>query len=130
MRVLVVDDAAVSRAAFARIARAAGFDVVGEAAGVAEGLALAAALRPDAVIVDGRLVPDLSSAFVAPLRERDPSVGLYIVAALDETALVRAAVDAGATGALLRPILASQLSRILAPRASAPEDASRPDSAK
>jgi two-component system nitrate/nitrite response regulator NarL len=130
MRLLVVDDAAVSRAAFARIARAAGFDVVGEAAGIAEGLALAANVRPDAVVVDGRLVPDLPSVFVAPLRERHPSVAVYIVAALDERALVRAAIGAGATGALLRPVLASQLARILAPHASPAEDASRPDSAK
>jgi DNA-binding NarL/FixJ family response regulator len=130
MRVLVVDDAAVSRAAFARIARAVGFDVVGEAAGVAEGLALAATVRPDAVVVDGRLVPELPSAFVGPLRERYPAVAVYIVAALEETALVRAAVDAGATGALLRPVLASQLARILEAHASAAEDASRPDSAK
>jgi DNA-binding NarL/FixJ family response regulator len=130
MRVLVVDDAAVSRAAFVRIARAAGVDVVAEAAGVAEGLALAAAVRPDAVVVDGRLVPELPSAFVAPLRERDPSVAVYIVAALEETALVRAAIDAGASGALLRPVLASQLARILGAHASAAEDASRPDSAK
>jgi DNA-binding NarL/FixJ family response regulator len=130
MRVLVVDDAAVSRSAFVRIARSAGFDVVAEAAGVAEGLALAAAVRPDAVVVDGRLEPDLASAFVAPLRQRDPAVAVYIVAALEERALVRAAIDAGATGALLRPVLASQLARILAPHASAAEDASRPDSAK
>jgi DNA-binding NarL/FixJ family response regulator len=130
MRVLFVDDAAVSRAAFARIARAAGFDVVGEAAGVDEGLALAAALRPDAVVVDGRLVPDLPAAFVARLRARDPAVAIFVVAALGETALVRTAVEAGASGALLRPVLASQLARLLVPHASAAEDASRPDSAK
>jgi DNA-binding NarL/FixJ family response regulator len=130
MRVLVVDDAAISRSAFVRIARAAGLDVVAEAADVAEGLALAAAVRPDAVVVDGRLVPELPSAFVAPLRERDPSVAVYIVAALEETALVRAAIGAGASGALLRPVLASQLRRILGAHASAAEDASRPDSAK
>jgi DNA-binding NarL/FixJ family response regulator len=130
MRVLLVDDAAVSRAAFVRIARAAGFDVVAEAASVDEALALAADVRPDAVVVDGRLVPDLPSAFVAPLRERDPSVAVFVVAALEETALVRAAIDAGAAGALLRPVLASQLARALVPHTSSPEDASRHDSAK
>jgi DNA-binding NarL/FixJ family response regulator len=130
MRVLVVDDAAVARAAFARIARAAGIDVVAEASSVAEGLALAADVRPDAVVVDGRLVPDLASAFVAPLRERHPSVAVFIVAALDETPLVRAAVAAGASGALLRPILASQLVRSLVPLGAPAEDASRHDSAK
>jgi hypothetical protein len=77
-----------------------------------------------------RLVPELPSAFVAPLRERDPTVAVYVVAALEESALVRAAIDAGASGALLRPVLASQLARILGPHASSAEDASRPDSAK
>jgi len=130
MRVLVVDDAAVSRAAFARIARAAGFDDVIEATGVDAGLALAAEARPDVVVVDGRLVRDLPATFVAPLRERDSAVEIFVVVALDEKALVRAALRAGATGALLRPVLLSQLVRILAPDGREAEDASRHDSAK
>jgi response regulator of citrate/malate metabolism len=82
------------------------------------------------VVVDGRLVRDLPATFVAPLRERDSAVEIFVVVALDEKALVRAALRAGATGALLRPVLLSQLVRILAPDDRKAEDASRHDSAK
>ena len=51
--VLVVDDQAPFRtAARAVIARMDGFELVGEAAGGAEGVELAASLRPDMVLMD------------------------------------------------------------------------------
>jgi DNA-binding NarL/FixJ family response regulator len=55
--VLIVDDDALFRALAARMLAADGLTVVGEAAGVDEGLAVAQALRPDAALVDVRL-PD------------------------------------------------------------------------
>ena len=113
MRVLVVDDAAVSRAAFVRMARHVGFDVVGEAADPKTGLALAARERPDAVVVDGRLVADVVASFVEPLRAADPAVSIVVIAALRETALVRSALEAGASGALLRPFRPSQIGEAL-----------------
>ena len=50
--VLVVDDDAAFRALAARLLRRWGHDVVGEAETVAEGLAMAEALQPEAVLVD------------------------------------------------------------------------------
>jgi DNA-binding NarL/FixJ family response regulator len=57
--VLVVDDSPAFRlAARAVLARAPGFDAVGEAAGGVDGVAQALALRPDLVLMDVRM-PDL-----------------------------------------------------------------------
>lgn len=127
MRVVLIDDAAVSRAVFVRFARAAGIEVVGEAADGTAGLALAAQLAPDAVVVDGRIPPDGAVAVVARIHAAHPSLRILVVAALEETTLVRAAREAGASGALLRPILASQLARAFAAHAPDGEDASPPD---
>jgi DNA-binding NarL/FixJ family response regulator len=51
-RVLIIDDDTVFRSLAARMVRAAGLLVVGEAGDVAEGTAAADELRPDAAIVD------------------------------------------------------------------------------
>jgi DNA-binding NarL/FixJ family response regulator len=55
LRVLVADDQELVRAGFRLILEAAGFAVVGEAADGAEALALAAAERPDVVLMDIRM---------------------------------------------------------------------------
>ena len=121
MRVFVVDDSAVSRTAFARAAVAAGLDVAGESGDVKAAVDLALRLELDAVVIDGRLPGAI--VCIERLRGARPALALYVVGALDETALVRAAMAAGATGALLRPVLSSQLARMLATRTNG-EDAS------
>src|SRR5690348_6956195 len=55
LRVLVADDQELVRAGFRLILEAAGFAVVGEAADGAEAVALAAAERPDVVLMDIRM---------------------------------------------------------------------------
>jgi len=66
--VLIVDDDDAFRGLALRILRSSGFDVVGEAATSASGMAAALELRPDAMLVDIRLPDgsgvDLARAFV------------------------------------------------------------------
>jgi DNA-binding NarL/FixJ family response regulator len=114
VRIVVVDDAALVRAAMARFAQAAGHIVVATAAVADEGLALAVELAPDVVVVDGRLPPDGAVAFITRLRAGGYLAAIVVIAALDEMRLVRAAVAAGATGALLRPILPGGVATALA----------------
>jgi len=113
VRVLLVDDSAVLRAVLAGAIAGTDHAVVGEAADVAEAEALAASLRPDVVVVDGRLPPD-GIAAIERIRAAAPEAAILIVAALKELRLVTAATAAGARGALRRPALASEVRETLA----------------
>jgi DNA-binding NarL/FixJ family response regulator len=113
VRVLLVDDSAVLRAVLAGAIAGTDHTVVGEAADVAEAEALAASLRPDVVVVDGRLPPD-GIAAIERIRAAAPEAAILIVAALKELRLVTAATVAGARGALRRPALASEVRETLA----------------
>ncbi len=68
---LIVDDHAGFRASARRLLEADGYTVVGEAADGAAGLAAAAALRPDLVLLDVALPDtsgfDVAGAFTAPV---------------------------------------------------------------
>jgi len=109
VRVLVVDDARVMRIACERILGTLGYADVASADRAANGLRAARELRPDAVVVDGRLVECDVPAYVAQLRAVLPQAAILVIAAIDEVALVRACVARGATGALKRPLLRSDV---------------------
>jgi CheY-like chemotaxis protein len=116
MRVLVIDDSAVARATFARMAERAGHQVVAESDGSDDASEVAARAEADAVVVDGRLYADGVGATVARLRACLPSLHIVVVAALGETDLVRAALGAGASTALLRPLVPSRVASALDPK--------------
>jgi two-component system chemotaxis response regulator CheY len=109
VRVLLADDAAVARAILARLVADAGHEVVGEAQDAPTTLERCAALRPDAVVVDGRLPPDGALAVVPRLRALDPALRILVTAGLDDLEFLRAAVAAGASAGLERPFLSSKV---------------------
>jgi response regulator NasT len=113
MRILIVDDAAVERAIFARIAHDLGHEIVAEAADLATASRLAADLRPQLIVLDGRLPPTGAPAAVAALLAAAPDAAVAVVAALEELDLVRAARAAGAAVALRRPFLPTQVAAAL-----------------
>ena len=139
MRVALIDDAAVTRALFARIATGLGYEVVDidEAGAPSEGdldflVRFVREAAPALAIVDGRFADPLGVASDAParvarivrtLRTALPDVVVGIAAALTETALVRAAADAGAGFVVARPYLRTQLAATL--RAMSAEIAAR-----
>jgi DNA-binding NarL/FixJ family response regulator len=107
VRVLLADDAAVARAILARLIAGAGHEIAGESEDAPSALERCAALRPDAVVVDGRLPPDGALALIPRLRALDPALRILVAASLDEVELVRSAVAAGADGAVGRPFTPS-----------------------
>ncbi len=113
MRILIVDDAPPLRKVLAHILTSLGHEVVGETADAAGALALAAATRPDAVAVDGRLAAPGAVALFAQLRLVVPEASLVLTASLAETALVRVARGAGAAGVFARPFLRSRVAATL-----------------
>jgi DNA-binding NarL/FixJ family response regulator len=122
LRVLVADDQELVRAGFRLILEAAGFAVVGEAADGAEALALAAAERPDVVLMDIRMpVMDGLAAtreLTAP-EQTGPKVVILTTFDLDD--YVYEALRSGASGFLLKDAPRADL--IAAVRVAAAGDA-------
>ena len=113
LRIVVGDDAAPSRAILARLIGELQHQVVAEAIDATGVLARCAELGPDLAIVDGRLPPGGGLAAVESLRRAAPELAIVFVASLDEVDLLRAALAAGASGALGRPFLRSQIEATL-----------------
>jgi DNA-binding NarL/FixJ family response regulator len=111
IRVLVVDDHPIWRHGAARDLAEAGYDVVGTAGDGAQALRVAAATRPQVVLLDLHL-PDLPGAEVTRrLRVADASVRVLVLSASGERQDVLDAVTAGASGYLLK---SAQLAELVA----------------
>jgi DNA-binding NarL/FixJ family response regulator len=102
IRVLVVDDHPIWRDGAARSLSEAGFVVSGTAGNGAQALRIAAATRPDVVLLDLNL-PDLRGAEVTrELLAALPGVRVLMLSASGERQDVLDAVTAGASGYLLK----------------------------
>ncbi|WP_067689556.1 response regulator [Nocardia jejuensis] len=105
VRLLVCDDHAVVRAGLlALLASAPGIEVIGEAAGGAEAVALAAGLRPDVVLMDLQLGAEMdgieATRRITALPDHAPRV--LVLTTYDTDADITRAIAAGATGYLLK----------------------------
>jgi DNA-binding NarL/FixJ family response regulator len=104
VRVLVVDDQTLVRTGLSAILSTEdGIDVVGEAADGAEAVELARRLRPDVVLMDIRMpVLDGVAATRQLAAEPEPGPRVLILTTFDLDELVHAALEAGASGFLLK----------------------------
>ncbi|NVK80812.1 response regulator, partial [Streptomyces morookaense] len=105
IRVLVVDDQVLIRAGVAALLRAApGMEVVGEAADGEEAVVLAAAHRPDVVLMDIRMPGMSGIAATERILEgaADPAPRVLVLTTFDLDEYVYAALRAGAAGFLLK----------------------------
>ncbi|WP_250002029.1 response regulator transcription factor [Actinoplanes sp. M2I2] len=101
-RVMVVDDHPMWREGVSRDLVAAGYDVVATTGEGRQAVRIAAAARPDVVILDLQL-PDVSGVEVINgLRTAVPGVRVLMLSASGEQQDVLDAVKAGATGYLLK----------------------------
>jgi DNA-binding NarL/FixJ family response regulator len=112
-RVLVLDDAPLERAIFARYAAREGWLVTGEAVDAESALVALRASRPDLVVLDGRLPPTGALALLPSLLAESPGLPVLVVVAFEEAALLRQALRLGAAGGLQRPLLPTQVAEQL-----------------
>lgn len=111
IRVLLVDDHAVLRAGFRTILEAAsGIEVVGEAETGEQAVGAAAALRPDVVCMDVQM-PGMGGLEATRRIVADPAVhaGVIVVTTFDRDDYLYSALDAGASGFLLKNAGADEL---------------------
>jgi DNA-binding NarL/FixJ family response regulator len=110
IRLLVADDHPVVRDGLrAMLATQPDMELVGEAATGTEAVAHARALRPDVVLMDLQM-PDLDGpAAITALRGLAPEVRVLVLTTFGTDADITRAVDAGATGYLLKDAPREQL---------------------
>ena len=102
MRVMVVDDHPMWRDGVSRDLAAAGYDVVAATGEGHQAVRIAAAARPDVVVLDLQL-PDLSGVdVIRGLLGAVPQVKVLMLSASGEQQSVLDAVKAGASGYLLK----------------------------
>ena len=113
IRVLIVDDHEVAREGLRALLAKADVDVVGEAASGQEAVKQAGECRPDVVLLDFNL-PDIDGAEACSrILESSPDTAVIVLSAFGDDGLVRAAVDAGARGYLLKDASRLDLSSLM-----------------
>jgi DNA-binding NarL/FixJ family response regulator len=110
--VLIVDDHPVVRDGLrGMLAAEADFRVLGEAATGAEALAVAAALHPDVVLMDLRMPQMDGVTAIAELRKQGSPARVLVLTTYDTDTDVLPAIEAGATGYLLKDAPREELFR-------------------
>ncbi len=110
IRVLVADDHAVVRAGIVSLLTAEpDIDVVGEAVDGDDAVAKALALKPDLVVMDVRMPRMTGDAATAIIRERAPEVRVLVLTTYESDASILSAIEAGASGYLLKAAPAEEL---------------------
>jgi DNA-binding NarL/FixJ family response regulator len=110
IRLLIADDHPVVRDGLrAMLATQPDMQLVGEAATGTQAVELARAFRPDVVLMDLQM-PELDGpAAIATLRDKDPAVRVLVLTTFGTDADITRAIDAGATGCLLKDAPREQL---------------------
>ena len=103
IRVLIVDDHPVVRDGLrGMLAGEADFEVVGEAASGAEAVRLTERERPDVVLMDLQMPEVDGATATAEIARRFPRTRVLVLTTYDTDADILRAVEAGATGYLLK----------------------------
>lgn len=114
-RLLLIDDHAIVREGFKRLLDGVpGFDVAGEAASIAEALALTRRLQPDIAILDISLGAGNSGLSLLPqLAQVAPAMKRVVLSMHDDPALVLRALESGAHGYATKAMAADELPALL-----------------
>ncbi len=113
-KVLVVDDHPVVLKGIRQLlASASDLDVVAETTSGEQAVAVAAEVQPDLVVLDLRLADSLAPDICRELLQRSPATKVLILTAFDDSHLLRACLEAGASGVLLKGTLELDLVQAL-----------------
>jgi DNA-binding NarL/FixJ family response regulator len=114
VRVLIVDDHPVVRAGLrGMLERQQCLEVVGEAEDGEEAVKLTEQLSPNVVLMDLRMPGMSGVAATARIKERAPDANVLVLSTYDSGADILRAVEAGATGYLLKDAPREELFRAI-----------------
>jgi len=114
IRLMIVDDHPVVRDGLrGMLANDPELDVVGEASDGAEALGLVEALRPDVILMDLRMPRMGGAAAIKALAERGAEARVLVLTTYDTDRDVVPALEAGATGYLLKDAPRDELVRAI-----------------
>ncbi len=117
-RLLVADDAMIIREMIKDAASAAGWQIVGEAANGHEAIARYRELRPDAVTLD-LVMPECDGLqALRGIIACDQAACVLVVSALDQTAILKEALELGAADFVVKPFEPTRLVGALAKAAA------------
>jgi len=103
IRLVIADDHPVVRTGLqGMLASQPDFEIVGEATTGMEAIALTAALHPDVVLMDLRMAELDGVAATAHIRKQQPEISVLVLTTYDSEADILRAIEAGATGYLLK----------------------------
>ena len=112
LRLLIVDDHPVVRDGLSSMfARDPGFEVLAEAADGAEAVRLAHTLRPDVILMDLRMPGMDGLTAITELAKRGSAAHVLVLTTYDTDSHVLPAIEAGATGYLLKDAPRAELLR-------------------
>ena len=113
IKLMIVDDSKLIRRKIAREYDSITFTLVGTAENGVEALKLFTRTRPDVVTMD-LTMPELDGiACIEQLIERDPSIRILVVSALNDTATGIEAIEKGAMGFINKPFTSADIKMAL-----------------
>jgi DNA-binding NarL/FixJ family response regulator len=114
IRLIIADDHPVVRAGLqGMLAGQPAFDVVGEATTGAEAVALAVRLRPVVVLMDLRMPEMDGVTAIIEIKAQQPEIQILVLTTYDTDADILRAIEAGATGYLLKDSPREELFRAI-----------------
>ena len=103
IRILIADDHPVVRAGLqGMLASQPDFELVGEAVSGTEAVTLSAHLHPDIVLMDLRMAEMDGAVATAHIQSQQPGTAVLILTTYDTNSDILRAIEAGATGYLLK----------------------------
>jgi DNA-binding NarL/FixJ family response regulator len=112
IKLLIADDHPVVRDGLSSMfAREPGFEVLGEAGDGSEAVRLAQALEPDVILMDLRMPGMDGVTAIAELAQRGVAARVLVLTTYDTDSHVLPAIEAGATGYLLKDAPRAELMR-------------------
>ena len=114
LRVMLVDDHEVVRGGVRALLEAQpDLDVVAEAGGVAEAIRVAAAVRPDVIVMDVRLADGSGIEATREIRAARPGARVLMLTSFADDEALFSSIMAGASGYVLKQIRGGELVRAI-----------------